>query len=103
VGPVGQAGVNNIVNSFIEAGAKSVVSTLWETEDHATTQLMQIFYKHLARNEEKADSLRQAQIEMLNSGSPPYYWASFQLVGEPHGTLNDSNPTRASIQKGHPE
>ena len=103
VGPVGQAGVNNIVNSFIEAGAKSVVSTLWETEDHATTQLMQIFYKHLARNEEKADSLRQAQIEMLNSGSPPYYWASFQLVGEPHGTVNDSNKTRASIQKGHPE
>jgi CHAT domain-containing protein len=103
VGPVGQAGVNNIVNAFVEAGAKSVVSTLWETEDHATTQLMQSFYKHLARDEEKADSLRQAQLEMLNSGSPPYYWASFELVGEPHGTLNDSNQTRASIQKGYLE
>ena len=33
VGPVGEAGVDNLVNAFIEAGADSVVSTLWELED----------------------------------------------------------------------
>jgi CHAT domain-containing protein len=87
VGPVGEEGVANIVNAFIEAGSQSVVSTLWELEDHATTHLMTVFYDHLGRHEEKAEALRQAQLEMMNSGSPPYYWAGFVLDGEPSGSL----------------
>jgi CHAT domain-containing protein len=87
VGPVGEEGVANIVNAFIEAGSQSVVSTLWELEDHATTHLMTVFYDHLGHHEEKAEALRQAQLEMLNSGSPPYYWAGFVLDGEPTGNL----------------
>ena len=87
VGPVGEEGVANIVNAFIEAGSQSVVSTLWELEDHATTHLMTVFYDHLGRHEEKAEALRQAQLEMLNSGIPPYYWAGFVLDGEPTGSL----------------
>jgi CHAT domain-containing protein len=87
VGPVGEEGVANIVNAFIEAGSQSVVSSLWDLEDHATTHLMMAFYDHLGRHEEKAQALRQAQLEMLNSGSPPYYWAGFVLDGEPGGSL----------------
>jgi non-homologous end joining protein Ku len=48
VGPVGEEGVANIVNAFIEAGSQSIVSTLWELEDRATTHLMTVFYDHLA-------------------------------------------------------
>ena len=87
VGPVGEEGVANIVNAFIAAGAQSVVSSLWDLEDHATTHLMMTFYDHLGRHEGKAQALRQAQLEMLNSGSPPYYWAGFVLDGEPGGSL----------------
>jgi len=87
VGPVGEEGVENIVNAFVEAGAQSVVSTLWELEDHATAQLMANFYEHLGRHEGKAEALRQAQLEMLKAGAPPYYWAGFQLDGEPSGNL----------------
>jgi CHAT domain-containing protein len=87
VGPVGEEGIANIDNAFIEAGAQSVVSTLWQLEDHATTQLMIDFYRHLGRKEGKAEALRQAQLDMLNSGVPPYYWAGFDLDGEPSGTL----------------
>jgi CHAT domain-containing protein len=47
VGPVGEDGIANIVNAFIEAGADSVVSTLWELEDHATEQLMATFYSNI--------------------------------------------------------
>jgi CHAT domain-containing protein len=75
------------VNAFIEAGAQSVVSTLWDLEDHATAQLMTAFYANLSHREEKAEALRQAQLEMLNSGAPPYYWAGFVLDGEPNGSL----------------
>jgi CHAT domain-containing protein len=87
VGPVGEEGVANIVNAFIEAGSQSVVSTLWELEDHATAHLMTVFYAHLGRHEEKAEALRQAKLEMLNSGVPPYYWAGFVLDGDPRSSL----------------
>jgi CHAT domain-containing protein len=87
VGPVGEEGAANIVNAFIEAGAQSVVSTLWELEDHATAQLMIAFYANLSHREEKAEALRQAQLKMLNSGAPPYYWAGFVLDGERNGNL----------------
>jgi CHAT domain-containing protein len=87
VGPVGEEGVASIVNAFIEAGSQSVVSTLWELEDHATAHLMTTFYGHLGLREEKAVALREAQLEMLNSGLPPYYWAGFVLAGNPRGRL----------------
>jgi CHAT domain-containing protein len=48
---------------------------------------MTAFYDHLSHREEKAEALRQAQLEMLNSGSPPYYWAGFVLAGNPRGSL----------------
>ena len=43
VGPVGEDGVDNIVNALIEAGAETVVSILWELEDHSTEHLMAAF------------------------------------------------------------
>ena len=87
VGPVGEAGVANLVNAFIEAGADSVVSTLWELEDHATEHLMTMFYSQLAQHSRKVDALRTAQLDLLNQDLPPYYWASFQIVGDPDSTL----------------
>jgi CHAT domain-containing protein len=87
VGPVGEDGVNDIVNAFVDAGAQSVVSTLWDVEDQATAQFMTVFYRHLAQGEGKAEALRQAQLEMLDSGASPYFWAGFELDGEANGSL----------------
>lgn len=100
VGPVGEEGVENIVNAFIEAGAESVVSTLWELQDHSTAQLMTSFYAHLGKGEEKAEALRKAQLEILNSGAPPYYWAGVELDGEPDGKLFDKVRTNTPSRSG---
>jgi hypothetical protein len=67
LGPTGESGVANIVNAFIEAGAQSVVSTLWELEDHASTHFMTVFYNHLSHHEEKAEALRQAKLDRVLS------------------------------------
>jgi len=48
---------------------------------------MTAFYRHLAESEGKAEALRQAQLDMLHSGAPPYFWAGFELDGEPSGSL----------------
>jgi len=87
LGPIGEEGVGNIVNAFVDSGARSVVFTLWAVEDQATTHLMMAFYRHLGNHEAKAEALRSAQLEMLRSGAPPYYWAGFELDGEPAGGL----------------
>jgi CHAT domain-containing protein len=89
VGPTGEEGVENIVNAFIEAGSRSVVSTLWEIQDHAAAELMSNFYAHLGHGEGKGEALRRAQLKILNSGAPPYYWAGFELDGEPNTALTE--------------
>lgn len=100
VGPVGEEGVANIVNAFIGAGAQSVVSTLWEVEDQATAKFMIDFYRQLGRGEGKAQALRQAQLDMLRSGAPPYYWGGFELVGEPTGSLSNAPGTQSLSRSG---
>ena len=100
VGPVGEEGVVNIVNAFIEAGAQSVISTLWEVEDRATAKFMIDFYQQLGKGEGKAEALRQAQLDMLHSGAPPYYWAGFELVGEPTGSLFNASGIKSSFRSG---
>jgi len=75
-----------------EVAGQLGVSTLWELEDHATAHLMTVFYEHLGRAEEKGQSLREAQLQMIASGDPPYFWAGFEVVGDPTGNLfNKSN------------
>lgn len=92
VGPVGATGVESVDTAFIEAGASSVVSTLWKLEDHATNRLMKSFYANLG-HEAKADALRHAELDLLHSGLTPFYWASYELVGDPKGALFKSNAT----------
>jgi CHAT domain-containing protein len=87
VGPVGEADVANLVNAFIEAGADTVVSTLWEIEDQTTEYMMSDFYSKLASHERKVDALRSAQLDLLREGLPPYFWAGVQIVGDPSETL----------------
>ena len=87
VGPVGEVGVANLVNAFIEAGADSVVSTLWDVEDESTEHFMVNFYSNLALHKRKVDALRSAQLDLLQNGFVPYFWAGFQLVGDPNGNL----------------
>jgi CHAT domain-containing protein len=69
-----------------------VVSTLWKLEDHATNRLMKSFYANLG-HEAKADALRHAELDLLHSGLAPFYWASYELVGDPKGALFTSNAT----------
>jgi len=84
VGPIGAAGLESIHTAFIEAGANSVVSTLWDLEDRSSDEFMKDFHKHLGR-ESKTEALRDAELDLSRSGSAPYYWASYELVGDPTG------------------
>lgn len=63
----GGEGILGLQRSFQLAGARSVVSSLWNVNDEATNQLMQLFYTNVwTHKQSKLDALRNAQLDMLN-------------------------------------
>jgi CHAT domain-containing protein len=93
-GTSGEAGVISLGEAFLIAGAKAVVVSVWNVEDHSTTNLMKYFYTHLARGEDKSKALTEAKRDFLanNKARAPFYWAGFVLVGEgAESILGDPN------------
>lgn len=70
--------------SFLTAGARGVISSLWPVSDESTEVLMTTFYKSLANGTAAADALRQGQLAVLNTrgSAHPFYWAPFNLIGD---------------------
>jgi CHAT domain-containing protein/tetratricopeptide (TPR) repeat protein len=78
-------GLVGLTHSFMSAGAKSVVASLWKVDDRATAVLMADFYDGMLRKGmTPAAALRSAKLKMMSEKqwSAPYYWAGFVLQGE---------------------
>jgi len=75
-------GVYGLRRAFQEAGAGSVVSSLWEVSDAGTQTLMTSLYGRLLKGMPPHQALRDAQLEMLRIGkwSAPYIWSAFFMV-----------------------
>ncbi|MEM9770990.1 MAG: CHAT domain-containing protein [Cyanobacteria bacterium P01_D01_bin.73] len=67
----------------IQAGARSVLGTLWQVSDGSTAELMARFYDYLQDGLTKAEAISQAQRDLLNDPEfrHPFYWAPYTLVG----------------------
>jgi CHAT domain-containing protein len=76
-------GIEGLTGAFFYAGASSVLMSLWEVNDQATSQLMERFYFHLHSSISIRDALRKTKLEMIESEtiSHPYYWAGFIVSG----------------------
>jgi CHAT domain-containing protein len=78
-------GLVGLTHSFMSAGSKSVVASLWKVDDRATAVLMGEFYDAmLKRGMTPAAALRSAKLKMMRDPNwdAPYYWAGFVLQGE---------------------
>lgn len=82
-----------LMRAFLSRGAASVALTLWAVEDRSTAQIMETFYRNLAEGRSKGESLRLAQLQLINKADSdmnaqpapyahPYFWAPFFLVGD---------------------
>jgi len=81
----GQEGISSLVGSFLLAGARSVVASLWQIDDRSTAVLMKRFYSYLANGEDKANALRLSKLDFIRQykqDAVPYFWAGFTLHGE---------------------
>ena len=90
---LGGEGLIGLTRAFQFAGARTVVASLWKVPDASTSELMISFYRHLNAGLPKDESLRAAQVELMQQttengggrpdrGLPPFYWAAFQVYGD---------------------
>lgn len=79
-------GLRSLGKSFREAGARSVVMSLWAVNDQSTASIMTTFYQTMTLGHSKAEALRTAKLHYLHQSgfekSHPYFWAGFVGYGE---------------------
>lgn len=78
-------GPATLTRSFMEAGARRVISSLWNVSDNGTAELMRRFYQGLVLyGLRPAQALRCSQLSMLDDArlKDPYYWAPFIFQGD---------------------
>jgi len=75
------AGTHTLVDAFLDAGAGSVVGTLWEIEDVPTREMSVMFHRELRKGSTPAEALRMTQVEMIRHAISPRVWAALQLYG----------------------
>ena len=75
--------VASLPKTFIQAGSKNVLMSLWSVDDNSTVELIKEFYTDTQGNEKKFNEvLRNAKIKMIKEGKHPFYWAAFIMSGE---------------------
>ena len=72
--------VVGLVRGFLFAGTESIVASLWQVDDRATSYLMTQFYGNL-KHLNKREALRQAELSTKKQYQHPFFWAAFQLTG----------------------
>lgn len=82
LGTVTNDGVYGIQSAFKEAGAKTIVSTLWSINDKAAADFMKIFYSCMISGDTKYEAFAKARRTMIESEdyNDPLYWAPFIMI-----------------------
>ncbi|TWT57515.1 CHAT domain protein [Thalassoglobus neptunius] len=80
-------GVHGIRRAFLNAGAHSILTSLFKVPDIETRELMRAFYQQLLESPNRRAALCRAQRQRIkerreqHGGAHPFFWASFILFG----------------------
>jgi CHAT domain-containing protein len=71
-----------LVRGLLQAGAQSMVLSLWDVHDASTKDFMIAFYSALQKGRSMPLALQAAMLEVREQHPHPYYWAPFLLIGK---------------------
>jgi CHAT domain-containing protein len=80
-------GVFGLRRAFAEAGADSLLISMWQVPDEETTRLMSLFYQNWLAGNDKQSALQMAQHQLraelkARNEDHPFYWGAFVLIGQ---------------------
>lgn len=83
-------GVFSLSRDFLQAGAQTVIKSLWAVNEASTAELMIDFHKNLHKGHTASMALTLAKRTLKQNPkySHPYYWAGFVLEGNPNVYLD---------------
>jgi len=98
-------GVYDLSRAFLSAGAKSIISSMWEIDDQSSSEITISFYKYLKKGESKSNALRLAKLDYIKNvetdrAKHPYYWAGLVAIGNVDPVHFQSNPIPVAIWVG---
>lgn len=73
-------GIYGLQRAFKKAGVESLLMSLWQIDDKATSEYMISFYDKLISGYSKHDAYLSTVREMKEKYHDAYYWASFVLL-----------------------
>lgn len=74
-------GVLGLSRSWLAAGSKNIIVSLWAVNDRSTSHLMTQFYQNLKTQPDKAIALRSAMLSTMKKHPQPKDWGAFTLIG----------------------
>lgn len=76
-------GMIGFQRAFLYAGTPRLLTTLWEVDDEATSEVIRITYDGMRRNLSPAAALAAAQntVRAKQRWRDPYFWAGFRFTG----------------------
>ncbi len=66
--------------SFLAAGSRAVLASLWSIEDQPTRELVRRFYEE-GGDSDPCQALARVQRVAIRQGQSPHQWAAFVLIG----------------------
>lgn len=73
-------GIHGLTRGFKQAGAKSLLVSLWSVNDQSTATFMTEFYRHWIENGDRHAAYRSAVAAVRKQYPSPFYWAPFILL-----------------------
>lgn len=80
LGEITDEGVYGLQRAFKNAGVNTIIMSLWEVDDEATSFMMQSFYRNLLKGMGKNDAFEAAQKDVKKKYTDPRYWAAFIML-----------------------
>ncbi len=78
-------GIVSLARGFSYAGAKSIITTLWQINDRFSAKLMTQFYANLRKGMPKDEALQSAKTNFIQTqkerNTHPHFWAGFVPIG----------------------